>query len=173
MSKSTLVPLLAALALTLAACGSDAEPAANEATGAHMDEMEGEHGDGGGTFTFGAPGDPVEVDRTVEIMATDQLTFEPASIDVAAGETITFVVTNAGSTAHEFVIGDAAFQREHAEAMMAGGAMHAAANAVPLGPGQTEELTWTFSGDMHDLEFGCHVGGHYQAGMIGTFSDAA
>jgi uncharacterized cupredoxin-like copper-binding protein len=175
--RLTKLLLLAALALVLAACGSDpepVEPAAAEATGAHMGDMGGMDTDGhADTFAFGMPGDPAEADRTVEVTATDQLTFEPASIDIATGETVTFVVTKDGSTAHEFVIGDAAFQREHAEEMAAGGPMHAEANAMPLAPGQTEELTWTFNGTMDDLEFGCHVAGHYQTGMVGTLSEVA
>lgn len=35
------------------------------------------------------------------------MAFEPDSIDVSAGETVSFVVTNTGRAVHEFTLGDA------------------------------------------------------------------
>lgn len=119
-------------------------------------------------------GGPAEADaavRTVEITALDAMTFEPATIEVAAGEAVTFKVTNAGETVHEFILGDAAMQRDYAEAMahMPDGLPHDLPNAITLQPGETKELTWRF-GDAGVLEYACHEPGHYEAGMRGQIS---
>ena len=49
--------------------------------------------------------DPTEV-REVSVTMTDELRFEPDALTVAAGETVRFVVHNAGASDHEFLIGD-------------------------------------------------------------------
>ncbi|MDQ3691033.1 MAG: plastocyanin/azurin family copper-binding protein [Chloroflexota bacterium] len=116
-------------------------------------------------------GGPAEADdavRTVEVNALDAMTFEPATIEVAAGEAVTLKVTNAGETVHEFILGDAAMQRDYAEAMshMPEGLPHELPDAITLQPGETKELTWRF-GDPGVLEYACHEPGHYEAGMRG------
>jgi uncharacterized cupredoxin-like copper-binding protein len=96
------------------------------------------------------------------------MTFEPSGIDVSAGETVTFVVTNTGQEVHEFTLGNAAMQQEHAEAMahMPAGMAHDTPNSITLEPRETEQLTWRF-GDTATLEYACHQPDHYQAGMRG------
>jgi uncharacterized cupredoxin-like copper-binding protein len=42
-------------------------------------------------------------------------------------------------------------------------------NAVMVQPGETKELIWTFT-KTENVEFGCNVPGHYEAGMKGTFN---
>jgi len=107
------------------------------------------------------------VDRTVSLRTTDSLQFVPDVIAVHSGETVAFEVSNAGQVPHEFVIGDAAEQAAH-EAEMAGGGMRMGeANAVAVPAGQTARLVYTF-GQPGRLEIGCHVPGHYAAGMRGT-----
>lgn len=153
-------------------------------------EHEGGHGDG---ISVGAPGSAADVTRTVTVFMRDNY-FEPETLDVAAGETIRFVVTNAGEFVHEFNIGTADMHRKHQEemAMMVehnvlmpdridmkaaakmqdsmGHGMHEDANSVLLEPGGTGEVIWTFpkEGDVA-IEFGCNVPGHYDAGMVGAF----
>src|SRR3546814_11410263 len=39
-------------------------------------------------------------------------------------------------------------------------------NSVLVEPGKTKEIVWTFP-QAADLEFECHVPGHYEAGMVG------
>lgn len=109
-----------------------------------------------------------EADRTVEVDALDSMAFEPGGIHVAAGETVTFVVTNSGHTVHEFTLGDAAMQQEHAAAMahMTHGMAHDLPNSISLAPGETKQLTWRF-GHTGTLEYACHEPGHYPAGMRG------
>ncbi|MGH2807660.1 MAG: cupredoxin domain-containing protein, partial [Actinomycetota bacterium] len=111
------------------------------------------------------PGDPADADRTVEVVATEDLKFDPPALEVTDGETITFEVTNDTSIPHEFVLGDEAYQDSH-EAAMAEGMDHED-NGVSLEPGATEEVTWTFS-EAGEVLYACHVAGHYDAGMKGT-----
>jgi uncharacterized cupredoxin-like copper-binding protein len=122
----------------------------------------------GGHFAFGHPGagsGPVQV---IHIRALDTLRFEPARIVVRRGETVKFVVTNAGKLAHEFVIGDAAVQAAHEKEMqtMAGMTMPDDVNGITVLPGQTKDLVWTFTRD-GTVEYACHDPGHFAAGMVG------
>jgi uncharacterized cupredoxin-like copper-binding protein len=57
---------------------------------------------------------------------------EPATFTVPAGVPVTFVVTNMGSTDHEFYLGDEAAQAEHEEEMTMGGMMHEDPDGISL-----------------------------------------
>jgi uncharacterized cupredoxin-like copper-binding protein len=128
------------------------------------------------TGGVGGPADADKAARTVEVTALDTMLFEPSRINVLAGETVTFRVTNTGQAVHEFTLGDAAMQQEHADEMaqMGDGMAHDQANSIRLQPGETKQLTWRF-GDAGTLEYACHEPGHYPAGMRGliTIEDAA
>ncbi len=93
-------------------------------------------------------------------------------MEVRAGEPTTFIVTNAGKIVHEFTLGDAAIQDEHEQEMIAMGGMGMTSdepNAISVAPGETKELVFTF--DMPGMSIaGCHVMGHYPAGMKATIS---
>ena len=117
--------------------------------------------------TFGHPGKAVDVDRTIQITALD-IRFDKIRLHVLAGETVRFIVTNKGQLTHEFIIGDAREQAEHEQEMqkMAGMDKPDEPNGITLKPGQTKTLIWTF-GLEGDVEFACHVPGHYAAGMVG------
>lgn len=108
------------------------------------------------------------IDRIIEVTAID-IDFDPGTIAVQAGETIRFVITNEGAIDHEFVVGDRAAQLAHAEQMAAMGREmdHAHTSAVRVAPGETAELVWTFEAGP-ELQFACHVPGHYRAGMWGN-----
>ena len=97
---------------------------------------------------------------------TDSLRIEPCSMTVRAGVPVTFVVTNSGAMPHEFFLGDEAAQKAHAQEMLAmgGAAMHDEPAGIALAPGETKELTYTFAAPGQYLA-GCHVPGHYPAGM--------
>ena len=146
------------LALIAGACGSDgghSEHAGNdEAPSSNEGSVPGE----------AASAD--EADREVTVLASDKLRFDPTSVEVSAGEVITFVVTNEGQIDHEFVLGDEAYQEAHGEDM-AGHEMSESDNAVTVAPGQTAELTWRFESSGEVL-YGCHEPGHYDGGMVGT-----
>lgn len=135
----------------------------------------GGHGPGRhkSTGSIGGPADAAEAGRTVEVTTLDTMTFEPSSISISAEETVTFAVTNTGRAVHEFTLGDAAMQREHAEATahMPAGMAHDAPNNITLQPGETKQLTWRF-GDAATLEYACHLPDHYRAGMRGEITIA-
>lgn len=106
--------------------------------------------------------------RTVEIAARDDLTFEPSTIEVAAGERVRFVVTNEGAMDHEFILGDEATQMAHESQMDAGSHMTLDAMAsMAMGPGEMMDATVTFD-EPGEILFGCHVAGHYAGGMKGS-----
>ena len=149
--------------------------------GGHGPQMHAPSGDAGGqaassspshqTADVGRPVDAAHATRTVEVTALDSFVFEPSTIAVSAGETVTFEITNSGHAAHEFTLGDAAMQQEHADAMahMPDGMPHDLPNSVRLQPGETKELTWQF-GHASTIEFACHEPGHYEAGMRGQLT---
>ena len=119
---------------------------------------------------FGHPGKTAQVDRTIQITAMD-IRFDKIRLHVRAGETVRFIVTNKGQLTHEFIIGDAREQVEHEKEMqqMAGMDMPDESNGITLKPGQTKTLIWTF-GQKGEVEFACHVSGHFAAGMVGKIS---
>ena len=108
-----------------------------------------------------ASADPIRI----EVELTDALKIELASLIVPAGRPVTFVVRNAGSTEHEFVLGDEAEQAAH-ELEMAGsmGMTHDEAMGIGVKPGATKELTVTFD-EPGSILAGCHIPGHYASGM--------
>lgn len=122
---------------------------------------------GGEEFAFGEPRDQSDVDRMVDISALDSLEFDPDSLRVRVGETITFVVTNEGKNVHEFVIGDESYQQEHAAEMSESEQMEMGANEIEVAPGETKSLTWKFT-EPGEALYGCHEPGHYEGGMVGT-----
>jgi uncharacterized cupredoxin-like copper-binding protein len=115
----------------------------------------------------------------------DRFRYRPAAIMVRAGRRVTFDVTNAGKLPHEFILGDRATQLDHERQMQggppaagvhdhahadhahAGHATAGAGGALTVPPGQTRRLTWTFD-EPGIVLYGCHVLGHWAAGMKGT-----
>jgi uncharacterized cupredoxin-like copper-binding protein len=119
-----------------------------------------------GTAAYGSSGKEGDVSRTIEITASDNMRHEPSSIIVKPGETIEFVVKNTGKMRHEFMLGDAKEQHEHAEMMRAHPDMvHDDPNAVTVEPGESKTLLWRF-GKPGEVEGACHIPGHYEAGMV-------
>lgn len=113
----------------------------------------------------GQPGKASRVTRTIRVQALDTMRYAPEKLTVKAGQTVRFIATNAGRIKHEFVIGDAEEQRQHAEMMKKMPDMkHDEGNALTLEPGETKELVWQF-GKAWKVEIACHVPGHYEAGM--------
>lgn len=175
--------------------GHAASPA--PAPGGHMNQtgMPGGHGHGatGAASAIGMPGRAAAAHRTVEVVMTDNA-YTPAQISVRAGETVRFVLRNAGDLVHEFNINTAPMHRAHQDEMMMmmqhgallpdridedamaamqasmGHGMHDEPNSVLLEPGETGEVVWTFPADAEiDLQFACNVPGHYESGMVGAF----
>jgi len=148
----------------------------------------GAHGHGHGG-NIGEPGKAADVSRTVNVTMYDNY-YEPENITIKEGETVRFVVKNAGEFMHEFNIATGAMHKAHgpemmmmvehgvlepdrinweaAKAMQAsmGHGMHDESNSLLLEPGKSGEIIWKFP-DHADLEFACNVPGHYDAGMMG------
>ncbi|MBK5415283.1 copper-resistant cuproprotein CopI [Pseudomonas sp. TH31] len=144
------------------------------------------------TYDFGQPAAAAKASRSVEVVMGD-MSFDPKTIEVKAGETVRFVLVNKGQLLHEFNLGDAAMHAAHQQEMlkmqqngmltptamkdmdhgsMAGmdhGMKHDDPNSVLVPPGKTAELTWTFT-RATSLEFACNIPGHYQAGMVGKLT---
>lgn len=120
-------------------------------------------------FWFGHPGKLSDVTRTIRIDATDDR-FQPAVVNVKAGQTVRFEIVDRGTLAHEFVIGDVAEQRVHDKEMAAMPGMPMDdPNGVSVAAGKTATLIWTFTHPA-TLQYACHVPGHYAAGMFGQLN---
>ncbi len=116
---------------------------------------------------FGKQGDPKKITRTINIDMNDKMRFTPASVSVKQGETIRFIVKNSGKVMHEFVLGNMAELKEHAELMKKFPNMeHDEPYMAHVAPGKTETVIWQFTkaGEFH---FGCLLPGHFEAGMVG------
>jgi uncharacterized cupredoxin-like copper-binding protein len=114
---------------------------------------------------WGRQGDPKVATRTVRVTMSDAMRFDPSRLSLKRGETVTFVVHNAGRLMHEFVIGTEAALVEHAEMMKKHPGMeHDEPYMAHVAPGKTERITWTFNQTGNFLA-GCLVAGHWDAGM--------
>ena len=107
--------------------------------------------------------------RTIEVLTTDELRFDPAEISASIGETVRFEVNNDASTTHEFLIGDEAAQDEFAAQMAEDGGHHETNAGVTVEPGETEAFEYTFE-EAGELLAGCHEPGHYEGGMVASIS---
>jgi uncharacterized cupredoxin-like copper-binding protein len=125
------------------------------------------HGDAPASDVVGRPGNASRASRTIAIDMNDAMRFVPASVEVKAGETVRFVVTNSGRLPHELVLGKESELKAHDDAMRRNPAMaHEEPNMVTLAPGRKGELVWQF-GSVGRVDFACLQPGHYGAGMKG------
>ena len=116
----------------------------------------------------GRSGVPSNISRTVEVIMDDRMRFEPAHLNVKAGETVHFRVKNNGRLPHEMVIGTLQELQAHAEQMRSMRDMpHDEPGAIALDAGQQGDLLWQF-GAPATLDFACLIAGHLEAGMKGT-----
>jgi uncharacterized cupredoxin-like copper-binding protein len=106
--------------------------------------------------------------REIRIVMSD-LKYSPEQITVKPGERVRFVLVNQGAMEHEIVIGDQAKQDE-AEAEMAKGTHHTSnkPGEKTVAAGKTERMEFTFPNQPGSLLYGCHIPGHWTAGMKGT-----
>lgn len=91
---------------------------------------------------------------------SDTMRFTPDQLKFESGDTVRFVIRNAGNIKHEMVIGSMAELQEHADMMRAmPGMQHIDPNMISLAPGQRGELVWQFD-QPGSFEFACLVPGH-------------
>lgn len=122
---------------------------------------------------WGIGGDAKAVSRTVEVTMTDNMRFSPDRFEVKQGETVKFVVKNAGKMMHEMVIGTKKDLDEHAAMMVKHPGMeHDEPYMTHVGPGKTGQLVWNFNRP-GEFDFACLIAGHYQAGMVGKINVVA
>ncbi len=122
---------------------------------------------------IGEAGATGKVDRTVTVTMTDSMRFTPENVAVKQGETIKFVVKNAGQLKHEMVLGTERELKEHYELMKKSPGMgHAEPQMVTVAPGKTGEIVWRFT-KAGKVAFACLQPGHYEAGMKGLVTVAA
>ena len=95
-------------------------------------------------------------DQTVEISMVD-IGFKPSAVTVKAGTTVRFVFKNTGDLEHNAAFGDEATQ----QAVESG---KQSRDGIAAGPNQTKTYTRRFDAP-GSLIIGCHVAGHYAAGM--------
>ena len=124
----------------------------------------------------GRPGKAAEVERSVTIRMLEtpdgEMLFEPSSIHVRAGVTVTLVLKNDGEADHEFILAGREELEAHKAMMQEFPDMrHEDANSLRLAPGTSGEIIWTF-GRSGQVEFACLIPGHYEAGMHGKVSVA-
>lgn len=143
----------------------------------------------GKSANIGHPGKASKATQTVKVAMYDYY-YNPKNLSFKGGETVRFIVKNAGEFVHEFNIATAAMHKAHAPEMMMmvehgvlepdkinwdaakamqksmGHGMHNEPNSVLLEPGKTGEIVWTFPNHV-ELEFACNIPGHYETGMVG------
>ena len=128
------------------------------------------HEHGGENPGVGQPGIAKKVNRTIKVGMTDDMKFNPSSIQVQQGETIRFVVKNLGKAKHEMVLGTDQELKDHYKQMMKFPEMeHAEPNMITLGAGVSGEIIWQFT-KAGKVQFACLQPGHYDAGMKGSIS---
>ncbi len=161
------IKLFPAVVLALAsATFSPASAHGNQYHGKLAGEIKLEQKDWG----IGAP--PSKATRTIEVRMTDNMHFTPNRIDVNFGETVRFVVINAGKVMHEFVVGTKKELDEHAALMKKFPNMeHDEPYMAHVEPGKKGEIVWTFN-RAGEFDFACLLPGHYEAGMRGTVNVA-
>lgn len=149
---------IAAICLTLSASAfAGGEHSHDHGAGAQVTEE----------TAIGKPGNASKVTRTIKVSMNDKMRFEPASIQVKLGETVRFVVRNAGQIKHEMNLGTEKELLEHLEVMKKFPNMeHDEPNKVTIAPGQQGEIVWQFT-KAGAVNFACLVPGHYEAGMKG------
>src|SRR3954470_1103537 len=143
-----------AIAIALIAVSTAAAPARSHEHHAHE------------LYSAGEPGDAAKPARTIEIEMSE-MTYEPIRIEVKRGEQIRFVLRNAGTEDHEFLLATTKENLAHAVEMKKHPHMeHDDPNGVRLAPSKTAEILWKFS-KAGTFEFSCLIPDHRDYGMVG------
>lgn len=158
--RAMLLSLSLGLTSPAAFAGSDATHARHGADAAASAEE----------FSFGKPGDPKMISRTIQVDMDDNMRFTPDDIKVRQGETIRFAVRNRGKLLHEMVIGTMAQLRSHQGKMRKHPGMeHDDANMTHVRPGKQGAMLWQFT-KAGEFYFACLIPGHFEAGMAGKIT---
>lgn len=119
---------------------------------------------------WGIGGEAKAAKRTIAVQMGDDMRFTPDRIEIQQGETVRFVLTNAGQVMHEYVLGTKPVLEEHAALMKRFPNMeHDEPYMAHVAPGKTGEIIWTFN-RAGEFDFACLLPGHYEAGMVGRLT---
>lgn len=156
-TPSTAASIFAVLALA----ASGAAFASGNHAGGHGHES-------GGETAIGRPGVAAKSSRTITIEMSDAMRFTPSDMEVKRGDTVRFIIKNAGQVKHEFNLGTQEELLEHLEQMKKfPGMEHDEPNKITLDPGKQGEIVWQFT-KAGVVNLGCLIPGHYEAGMKGA-----
>lgn len=123
--------------------------------------------------SWGIAGDVKAVTRSITVSMSDTMRFNPTQMNIKQGETIRFVIKNAGKVMHEMVLGTQKDLDDHAALMLKfPGMEHDEPYMAHVGPGKTGQIIWTFN-RAGNFDFACLIAGHYQAGMVGKINVTA
>ena len=118
------------------------------------------------TYSAGVPGNPKKPARTIEVTMSE-MEFTPFRIEVKRGEQIRFIVRNAGTEDHEFLLATTEDNLKHAEIMKKNPRMeHDDPNGVRLAPKKSAEILWKFT-KAGTFEYACLIPDHRDYGMTG------
>jgi len=121
---------------------------------------------GHATYSAGEPGNPKKPSRTIEVTMSE-MAFSPFRIEVKRGEQIRFIVRNAGTEDHEFLLATTEDNLKHAEVMKKNPKMeHDDPNGVRLAPKKSAEILWKFT-KAGTFEYACLIPDHRDYGMTG------
>jgi uncharacterized cupredoxin-like copper-binding protein len=124
----------------------------------------------GHAAALGEPAPPrARVNRTIIVVANDEMRFSPSTLTIAKGETVRIEVRNTGKLKHEMVLGTPEELTAHAALMQKFPEMeHVDPNAVTVEAGKTKSLVWKFTkAGTFEIGFACLVPGHFEGGMKG------
>jgi uncharacterized cupredoxin-like copper-binding protein len=144
------------------------------ATGAAFAHGEEKHDGHGSTpsqakeTAFGRAADPAKAQRTVLVEMRDGYQFVPGTIEVRTGESVRFVVVNAGKQMHEMVLGTMKELEAHNEMMRKNpkGMQHDEPGMAHVAPGKSGVIAWQFT-QPGEFFFACLVDDHFERGMTG------
>ena len=94
--------------------------------------------------------------------------FEPAAVEVSAGETYEFTFVNEGQIEHEARLDTVHGVEDHIAGGHEGHEHGDGPLALLVQPGESGTLTVTFDEDAHFEVIACTLPGHYEAGMVAT-----
>lgn len=118
------------------------------------------------SYSAGEPGDPAKPSRTIEIEMSE-MNYEPFKIEVKLGEQIRFVLHNAGTEDHEFLLATTKENLKHGAMMKKHPHMaHDEPNGARVAPKKTAEIVWKFT-KPGTFEYSCLIPDHREYGMTG------
>jgi uncharacterized cupredoxin-like copper-binding protein len=164
MNRITSISILVLIMFVVAACGSPA-PVATEApaTAVSPAQPAATEGPAQPVMTDAAPasGSGMQVDITLA-----DNTIDASQTEFQVGVPYTFVITNLGRHAHNFVINPPVSVAGSLEAALNSALLAVPQEQLPVGATVTVEFTFPDSAAGQLLEFSCLIRRHYEDGMV-------